>query len=111
MDFSSKTENGVRIVAVTGHLETSCVNEFRERFLEETEHDAKVILDCSGLEYLDSSGLATLISVFKALSARDTRLVLCGLSEGIFRVIQFTKLDNVLTVTDTCEQAFEKLRS
>ena len=63
MELSTREENGVRIVSINGHLESGGVSEFRDRFLEETELDQEILLDCKALEYLDSSGLASLVSL------------------------------------------------
>src|SRR3990170_2308289 len=99
MDFTARAEDGVKIVSVSGYLDSGSVGEFREKFLAETASDNRVALDCTALAYLDSSGLATLVNVFKNLASRDVQLVICGFSEGIMRVIEFTKLDKVLKLS------------
>ncbi|MCA9415265.1 MAG: STAS domain-containing protein [Candidatus Omnitrophica bacterium] len=111
MKTSSRVQDGIRIVEVDGQLDASCVADFRESFLSEIENDSKVVLDCSNLQYLDSSGLATLLNIHKNLAARDAKMILCGLSEGILRVITFTKLDKVLQLTDTLEDATQTLKA
>lgn len=109
MELDIRTENGVKIIALTGVLDVTATGEFRNRFMEEVVDENKVIIDCLGLEYLDSGGLAALLNVYKQLSAQNTRMVFYGLSEGILRVIRFTKLDKVFDLADTLDEAFAKL--
>ena len=88
-----------------------CVNQFKDMFFGEIERDTCIVLDCFKLDYLDSSGLATLVNIYKNLSVREARMVLCGLTEGILRVIEFTKLDNVFDIAETLENALAKVKS
>jgi len=109
MEISSSVEQGIKVVSVTGFLQTDSVGEFREKFAEETAADDRILLDCIGLEYLDSSGLAALVSIFKNLATRQAKLVIFGLPESILRVVRFTKLDQVFTLADNREDAIQKV--
>jgi anti-anti-sigma factor len=105
MDITARAEGDVKVVSVSGYLDSGSVGEFREKFLEATAEDNQVVLDCSALAYLDSSGLAILVNVFKNLASRESKMVICGFSDGIMRVIEFTKLDRVFKLSDSVEGA------
>ncbi len=109
--MTSRIQNQVKIIILNGQLDANNVGNFRESFLTEVDSNQKVIIDCTGLQYLDSSGLATLLNLHKNLSTRDASLVLCGLSEGILRVIRFTKLDKVLDIKGTVDEGIQGLTS
>ncbi len=109
MEITSRSENKIKIIELNGQLDSSCVGNFRDSVLAEVNDDRLVLLDCEGLTYLDSSGLATLLNLHKNLVAREASMVLSGLSEGILRVIRFTKLDRVLHITDTVEEGIQAL--
>lgn len=111
MKISSRFQDGVKVVAMDGQLDTNTVGEFREAFLAEMGTDDRVVLDCTGLQYLDSSGLAALLNLHKNLVARDARMVLCGLPEGILRVVRFTKLDKVFELSENLDQGIKTLAS
>jgi anti-sigma B factor antagonist len=110
MELTTLVENGIKILVVQGRLDSTSVGGFREKFNEETLEDDAVILDFTGLEYLDSSGLATLVNIYKVMQSRSGRLAMCGLSEDVMRVVRFTKLDRIFTLADTREQALEKVK-
>jgi anti-sigma B factor antagonist len=111
MEFEARVEDGVKVISIAGHLETSCVNQFKDMFFDEVEADNQVILDCFKLDYLDSSGLAVLVNMYKNLNVRNVKLVMCGLPEGILRVIELTKLDRVFEISETLPDALAKVKS
>lgn len=111
MEFEARVEDGVKVISITGHLDTSCVNQFKDMFFGEIEADERVVLDCFKLDYLDSSGLATLVNIYKNMNVRSTTLVMCGLSDGILRVIELTKLDSVFEIAETLSDAIAKVKS
>jgi anti-sigma B factor antagonist len=111
MNIETIREEGLVTLVVIGYLQADTVGTFRSRFLEETAADSRILLDCTKLEYLDSSGLAAFLTLFKTLSVRQAKLVIYGLSESILRVIYFTKLDRVFTLAENAESAREKVLS
>jgi anti-sigma B factor antagonist len=111
MEISARQEGPLKIVSLSGILDTGQVSLFRERFLDETAGDKLVVLECTGLEYLDSSGLAAFVNIFKNLNERQDKLVICGLSETILRVVRFTKLDRVFTLATDLEEAKANITS
>jgi anti-sigma B factor antagonist len=111
MELTTHSEADVKVIEISGTLDSSNVGEFREKFLEESNHEDRIVLDCSALDYMDSSGLATLVNIFKNLSAREIPLVICGFSEGILRVIEFTNLDKVFKLAGSLEEALAAAKS
>lgn len=111
MEITTRADADTKIINLSGTLDSSNVGEFRAKFLEEAGEFSAVILNCSEMEYLDSSGLATLVNVFKNLEARQVRLVICGFSDGTLRVIKFTKLDKVLHLAPSVEDALAEVKS
>lgn len=109
MELSARKEGGVLVLSVSGMLDSGHANRFREDFLDKAAEETRIVLDCEGLSYLDSSGLAILVNIQKGLSDRDARMVICGLSDGVLRVIRFTKLDRVFSLAENCEEALGDL--
>lgn len=51
-------------------------------------------LDLSGVDFMDSTGIGTLVELSKAASAAGSRLVVSGRSERVARVFQATGLED-----------------
>lgn len=65
---------------------------------------ARVILDLSRVEFLDSSGLGAVVAVLKELSPEKT-LALAGLTPNVQKVFRLTRMDTVFTVFPDAESA------
>jgi len=71
------------------------------------EAPGKVIIDLSGVSYMDSSGVATLVESLQQCRAADVTLILCSLQERVRSIFEIARLDMVFTITDTLDEAME----
>lgn len=65
-----------------------------------------VIIDMSGLGFMDSSGLGVLIGGLKRARAAGGGLVLAAAPEKVLRVLRITGVARVLPVFETLPEAF-----
>ncbi|MBN2141532.1 MAG: STAS domain-containing protein [Desulfovibrionaceae bacterium] len=63
----------------------------------------RVVLDMSGLDFVDSTGLGALLSCNKAMAERG-EMVLAGPGEKIRRLLAITRLDRVFSIVDDVDQ-------
>jgi anti-sigma B factor antagonist len=75
--------------------------EFRER------RTPKVILNLLEVNYIDSSGVGSLVEGLKASRDVGSRLILFGLSPIAHEVLQLSKLLTMFEIYDTEEKALE----
>ncbi len=61
---------------------------------------AEVMVECSGLSFIDSSGLSVLIAAQKRLTERGARLVVRSPRPNVLKVIEITRLGEYLNVDD-----------
>ena len=92
-------ENIIRIVTIAprGRLDTVRALEFRKQVQEVIEGGAKnLVLDLSETPFLDSAGMAVLVSALKQCRQRggDARMV-WPQSEPVKRILSLTKFDRV----------------
>ena len=67
------------------------------------ERSARVILDLSRVNFLDSSGLGAVVAVMKLL-APERRLELAGLTPTVEKVFRLTRMDSVFTIHTAVDQ-------
>jgi anti-sigma B factor antagonist len=60
----------------------------------------EIIVDLSGLHFIDSSGLAVLVESFKGERRNGNRLRFLRGSDSVQRVMELTRLDSVLPFAD-----------
>ena len=62
------------------------------------------MVDLSGLEYLDSSGLGLLLSLSKEYGAEGGKLVLVT-NETVDNILSLTRLNGIFSTADSMQQA------
>lgn len=86
---------------VAGELDPFTVPEFERALMgmiKVTPPPGQVILDLSGVRFLDSSGLRVILVAREALVQRDAQLVLRAPSEAVRRLLEITALSARLEV-------------
>jgi anti-sigma B factor antagonist len=66
-----------------------------------------VILDLSGVPYLDSSGLGSLVSACTSCAKAGRRVALTGLNQRVRKVFEITKVERVFLIFPTLNDALE----
>lgn len=85
-------ENEKEIVAVlAGELDTATAPEFETAMQPLFQCEGRdIVIDCTGLEYIASSGLRVLLNILKAAKASGSRVVLRNVNEIIRDVFDLT---------------------
>lgn len=68
-----------------------------------------IVLDLKSTRYCDSSGLSAVLLANRICKETSGKFVLCGLQEGVEKLIQMAQLDKVLTVVKNQQQANEAI--
>ncbi len=65
----------------------------------------RLIMELSGVPYMDSSGIATIVEALQHQRRKGNRLVLCCLQDKVFSMFQIANLDTLFDIADDMEQA------
>jgi anti-anti-sigma factor len=103
----SSTRHGDRtVVVIKGELDIVSRNRFTAHLDGVIkENGPKVILDLSGLSFIDTSALSTVVTYWKRLSADDGMLALAGAEYTSARVLWITGLAQRLPMYDDVDAA------
>ncbi len=87
---------GKYIATLEGEMDTAAAVE-AEKVLEPlyTSDGKDVIIDCSKLEYIASSGLRILISILKGAKTSGSHVLMRGVNEDIKNVFKLTGFINL----------------
>ena len=83
------------VYTVTGEIDASTVGQLKEQ-LDGAEGD--VVVDLSGVEFIDSSGLRVLIGAQQELEAKGASLVLRSPSRAVQRLFELSSVDSYFTI-------------
>ncbi|MBX3010745.1 MAG: STAS domain-containing protein [Caldilineaceae bacterium] len=103
------TEEVIRIVTIApqGRLDTLRAGEFRKQLQTIFDSGVKhIVLDLSQTPFLDSAGMAALVSALKQCRERggDARMV-WPQAEPVKRILTLTKFDRVFDMQASVEEA------
>lgn len=66
-----------------------------------------MILDISGVKYMDSSGLSTLLIANRLCNDEAGMFVLVGAEDHVMKLIKISQLDKVLNILPTVEEGID----
>ncbi len=110
--FEHSRENDVVIIRPSGDLiEKSLAQPMLDKVAEYLdEENRKFIIDMSHVRYLNSSGLNALIAVLTRTRKAGGETIISNVSPKVKELLIITRLNTVFTVTESVQQAQEKLK-
>lgn len=98
---------GVVVLRPAGRLNMVAAPAMREAIASVVNGGkARVAVDLSGVDFIDSSGLGALISGLKSTRQAGGDLRIAGANDQVKLVLSLTNLERVLTPYDTVENAY-----
>jgi anti-sigma B factor antagonist len=107
MELSIREDGRVTIVSVAGDL---VIGEpeaaFKKAILRLHEQGkADLLIDCTGLRFVDSTGLGALVRALTTSQNEGGHVRLLGVGPHLKKLLEMTKLDSVFEMFDDREQA------
>ena len=100
--------DGWQVLRLAGEVDVATAPRLRDRLVQLiNEGPPNVVVDLSGLSFIDSMGLGALVSGLKRARAHDGDLRLAGASDHVAKVLEITRLDQAFVVGETVEGVLE----
>jgi anti-sigma B factor antagonist len=96
---------GERVMVLEGVLNAETAFRFRESVRQ--SQSPTLVIDMSGVRYIDSSGLGVLIGEYASFERNCRRLLLAGLNDRIWTLFRTCKIEDVFTRYPTVADAEE----
>ncbi len=109
-DFKVATEQHGEAVVLRpeGDVDMSRSSTLRSALREALQKKpGKLIVDLQLVEYMDSSGLATLVEAARNARTQKIPLVLCALTTKVRAVFEIARLHQFFQITESTNAAFE----
>jgi anti-sigma B factor antagonist len=91
------TEQGAEQITVrcTGRVTSETANDFQETVRELIPKTKRLVLDLTGIDYIDSSGLGALVNVYMHATRSECLVELSNPKQRIRDLFKLTKLSSV----------------
>src|SRR5256885_12991624 len=102
MQWSEAQDGQAAILRLSGEIDLQYAPALRKILREKiAAHCPALIIDLSGVEYIDSSGLATFVEYFRDARAFGGTLALAALSNRVNTIFELVRLNELLPVFKT----------
>ncbi|MFW2374863.1 MAG: STAS domain-containing protein [Gammaproteobacteria bacterium] len=90
--------NRFTILSLTGEIDLNCSPQARKQILQHLDQGQNLLVDLGQVEYIDSSGVASLVEGFQYARSRKLEFGLVGVSKAAMQVLQLARLDKVFPI-------------
>ncbi len=107
MSFPVEKRQGFLVVMLAGEVDLSRSPEARKVIMKALKKMHSVMVDMSRVEYIDSSGVASLVEGFQYARSNNLEFALAGVSEAAMNVLRLARLDQVFPIYASLEARLE----
>lgn len=104
MSYVVRDQDGYAVVLLTGDVDLSCSPSARSMILSCLGNRKNVLVDLSGVTYIDSSGVASLVEGYQTAKKSKLKFGLVGVSDAALGVLRLARLDKVFPIHATVEE-------
>jgi anti-sigma B factor antagonist len=108
MQIKQRSINDVLVLRIEGRLEASTLARLKS-LLAETPDTAKFVFDMAYTDFIDSMGMASLVSALKLARSRGGELILVNPSVEVRTILELTAMDRVFTIAPNIQAALEMI--
>ena len=108
LEISIEGTNDFSLCRPSGEIDAYTVDQFRDA-LSSLATVSKLLIDLSDVPFMDSAGLGALIGSIRKAGENDGVVVVCCGRASLMGLLKTTGFDQIVTVTETYEEAMEAL--
>ncbi len=104
MEYKSTIEGNCSIIALSGEIDLQSSPPAREQMLNALKQNHHLMVDMSAVEYIDSSGIASLVEGFQFAKTHDLKFGLVNISQATRQVLELARLDQIFLLFETLDE-------
>ena len=106
---AKRIEPDITVLAFSGNITMTSERLRMEDLVEElvSQNSKKLVLDLTGVDYIDSTGMGTIAACFTKVLRANGALRVAGLQDRVSRLFEITHLDRIIPPYDTVLAAVE----
>ena len=110
MIIKIENRDDVQIFSVTGRVDAGNATELKERYAKEGKSGANFVFDLSGVDFMDSTGLGSVVSCLKAAVENDGNIKIASLQPKTRMVFEITRAYKIFDIFDDIDSAVESYK-
>jgi anti-sigma B factor antagonist len=109
LEIKTQTKKSITLLSIKGEVDLYSSPEVRKTILNLTKKQAPAILvNLEEVNYMDSSGVATLIEGLQLCNKYKGHFALAGLRDNVREVFELTRLDKIFQIHKDVQSALKE---
>jgi anti-sigma B factor antagonist len=105
LEWTTEGTPEVIVLRPTGEVDLATVSEFRERLIEAVKANPRIVVDMSGVQYIDSTGVKAFGEVHKVSQETGHNFVLVVPPGVVKKVLTIIHIDAIVPILPTLQDA------
>lgn len=112
MEITLREDANVTTLSLKGRLDLATGSALKEQIKQLFEKEKTAIhLNLGEVEFINSSGLGSLVSIMKEIRLRKGRLTLSNLASYVQEIFEITQLSHIFEIFATEEEALKSYQA
>jgi anti-sigma B factor antagonist/stage II sporulation protein AA (anti-sigma F factor antagonist) len=107
VEISAVQEGDIHVVSLEGRMDAATTPVVEKKLANLLEVSKKMILDCSGIDYLSSAGMRLFLSMTKKMAAKEGKIAYFGMSDDVMEIIKMAGFERILNIFSTKKEALK----
>jgi anti-sigma B factor antagonist len=107
---TERIDDRVAVIRVHGDVTAASERPLMDAYAQVGDKAKFVILDFSGLDYMNSGGIGLLVTLLVRANRQKQRLLATGLTTHYRQILELTRLDEAIAVYDSEDAAIAAAR-
>jgi len=108
MELKEQKTEKCMVISIHGRLDTTNYSILEKKLMDLIEHhEDKILIECSDMDYVSSSGLRILLMALKKITLAKGKFALCSLQDNIREIFEISGFTNIFEIYGTKEEAFK----
>ena len=110
MELKIRKSGETYIIDVNGEMDLYNSYKLKELVMKMLEKKVeRFIINLENVDYIDSSGIGALIYICSTIKKNNLQLIITNIHGSVKKVIELTKLMGYFPITQTIEEALQKM--
>lgn len=111
LDLIVSRVDSIPVLSLSGDVDEFTCTKLRDKIRSLMDAgEFRLVIGVSGVNYIDSSGLGTLVGGLRRVAEHDGGLAISGMNPQIERVLSITGLNKILPVFEDDDSAVKSLK-
>jgi len=108
MKHELRIEQEVVVIEISGDVDLEFSGDLRTLLMESILKGRIIIIDLSGVDLIDSSGIASLLEAFQEARKKGKEFIIASVNTSVMRVFNLARLETVFDIEESVESAMKR---